>query len=91
METEQCAKSVRSKLTIKRPKRKPFKGRLQISLLKLTKIEEINWLLFPWSHKKTYNFLMISGGIEIIEFAQIRLILEATLRDYTLLLSQKAP
>ena len=90
METpEQCAKSARSTLTIKRPKRKPFRVRLQISLLKLTKIEEINWPLLPWSHKKTYNFLMISGGIEIIEFAHICLTLEATLRYYTSLLSQK--
>ena len=38
-----------------------------------------NWLSFipPWNHQQTVGFLMISGGIEVNEFTQMRVILEA--------------
>ena len=35
----------------------------------------------PWSHQKTIGFLMISGGIEFHQFAQIRWILEVKFGD----------
>ena len=35
----------------------------------------------PWNHQKTYGFLMISGGTEVNQFAQVFLILEAKFGD----------
>lgn len=46
----------------------------QISPVIMSEFKQINCLLFPRNHKKTIGFQMISGGITVTYFAQIRLI-----------------
>ena len=54
---------------------------LQISLLKLRKFKRIHYILFPQNHQKEIDFLMISAGIQVYQFTEICLVLEAKFRD----------
>ena len=52
-----------------------LRNRLQILLFSSFKSKSIN-LYSPWNDKKSYDFLMIPGGIEVNQFTEICLILE---------------
>ena len=38
----------------------------------VSRCRHLNKLLFPWNHQKTHGLTMISGGVEVTRFAQIR-------------------
>ena len=47
------------------PTNHPLKDCCQTLLLILSKLSELNNFYFPWNHQKAYNFLIVSGGIEL--------------------------
>ena len=53
----------------------------QISHVILSEFKQISCLLFPRNHQKTIGFQMISGGLKVTYFAQIRLVFEMKFGD----------